>query len=132
FVADFVGDGNFVEGTLASQSSDGGTMVTLSDGSVLACRRLAPSRRPGERVIILVRPEDVLLSRQAPDGEPNVVAGDVELVVFQGSFVDLLTRTKCGPLRVRTHASGAIRIGDRVFLRIPPEACTLLGAESEP
>ena len=131
FVADFVGTGNFIEGRQASGSDGDGARVKLSDGSVLVCGR-GTHGGGRERVVVLVRPEDVLVSRQAPDGELNVFAAEVEHVTFQGSYVELRARTACGTLNVRTHAAGAARTGERVFLRIPPEACTLLDAGGEP
>jgi len=128
FVADFVGAANFFEGTLTRVSDEGLGVVALAAGARLACRwpRDGPGIPSGERVVVVVRPEDITISRLPPDGGSNVFEANVVQVTFLGSFLEGLASTSCGVLRIRAHHSQELRRGERVYLTILPESCTVL------
>ncbi|MGH2453784.1 MAG: ABC transporter ATP-binding protein [bacterium] len=128
FVADFVGAANFFEGTLSRVSDDGLGVVALAGGTLLACRwpRDGAGVPSAERVVVVVRPEDITISRRAPEREANAFEAQVEQVAFLGSFVEVLTRASCGAVRVRAHPAEELRQGERVFLSIRPDACKVL------
>ncbi len=85
FVAGFIGKSNFISGSV-TEITDGRMQVT-SDGIVLSCHReaLPGPVRVGDRVNIIVRPEDVLVGEQeAQAAGPNVFEARVESSSFTG------------------------------------------------
>ena len=91
FVADFIGESNFVEIDL-SRSENG--RVYLADGTPLPCATPAP-RGASNRATLMVRPESVNLS--APGDAP---AESLRGRIVQTSFLGSLTRVAvaCDPV----------------------------------
>ncbi len=128
FVADFVGAANFFEGTLSRVSDEGLGLVALAAGAPLACRWPGDGTgiSSGDRVVVVVRPEDITITRRRPDGASNVFEANLEQVTFLGSFVECLASASFGVVRVRAHHAQELRRGERVYLTILPEACKVL------
>lgn len=76
-VADFVGQANLWNGEVADE---GRVRVSFGD---LDCDTGA--HRPGDRVVVLVRPENIRLNPESCD-EPNCVPGKVSLDIFLGAL----------------------------------------------
>ncbi len=133
FVADFVGAANFLEGTLSRASGEGLGIVALTAGAHLTCRwsRDGTGIPSGDRVVVVIRPEDITISRRPPDGTSNVFEATVEQVTFLGGFVECLASASCGVVRVRAHHSLELRWGERVFLTVLPEACKVLDLDHD-
>ena len=99
FVADFIGETNFVAGRvlavnggLAEFEADGLKMIASAGADV----------RPGLQATLAVRPERVRLTRQAPDDTPNVFAGDVFESIYIGTDTHFRVRlTPVVSLRIR-------------------------------
>jgi len=145
FVADFVGNSNFIDGTIlrgldacgASLSgSPGGPEgsapqdhfcyvvgTDIGDVKVSAVYEL----RTDERVAVSVRPEDVELAEVKPAGD-NVWEGRVEQKVFLGEAVDF--QVKVGPrtLLSRQHPTLRTKVGESIFVQLNPEKCVVLRA----
>ncbi|MBX9589869.1 MAG: ABC transporter ATP-binding protein [Hyphomonadaceae bacterium] len=85
FVASFVGDVNVLRARL--DSVDGGlAAVTLGRARISVSREPLTRVRPGDRVDLFVRPEQV---RFAQAGEPIAVEGTVAAHIYQGDHVNL-------------------------------------------
>jgi len=127
FVAEFVGSANFFEGVIISQPAAGAVVVEVGSAR-LTCGGLgsAQSLAPGSRVTVLVRPEDVEISPQAPADGANVFAATVEEVTYLGSALDSRTSTAVGPVCLRTQPARNLSRGEQVIVRIPPQACRIL------
>ncbi len=127
FVADFVGTANLFEGTIAVLAADG-MVVVETRGAKLACGwpGRAESVTPGARVTVVVRPEDVEISREALGADANVSPATVEDVTYLGNALECRATAAWGPLCVQTHPAQRLRRDERVFVRIPPEACRIL------
>ncbi|MGH7322394.1 MAG: ABC transporter ATP-binding protein [Candidatus Rokuibacteriota bacterium] len=127
FVAEFVGTANFFEGAIVSWPADGLVVVQAGD-AMLVCRRPGGPERvsPGARVTVVVRPVDVEISREALSADANVSPAMVEDVTYLGSVLECRATAAWGPLCVRTHPAQKLRRDERVFVRIPPEACRVL------
>src|SRR5439155_3638905 len=70
FVADFIGESNFVEGRISAVES-ASAAVTTADGLVLRGQISQPVQ-VGQEALVSVRPEEVRLNLQAPsDGAAN-------------------------------------------------------------
>jgi iron(III) transport system ATP-binding protein len=121
-VADFVGAGNFLEGAVLARDGDAWRLATPIGDVVAAC---PPEARPGARVTLLVRPENVRVSTTRPE-TPNAYEGMVEEVVFLGEFVDCRVRVGAQLMYARPHPALPIVRGDRVWLVLEPELCSVL------
>jgi iron(III) transport system ATP-binding protein len=117
FVADFVGNTNFIDGTYT------GNFIQTEIGDIRV--QVLPNLSPGERVAISVRPEDVDLCEHRPAGE-NVWEGRVEQKVFLGEAVDF--QVKVGPrtLLSRRHPTLRTKVGETIFVHLDPEKCVVL------
>jgi iron(III) transport system ATP-binding protein len=132
FVADFVGNSNFIDGTIlrsvaacAPHDANGCYVVgtDIGDVKVSAVYEL----RTDERVAVSVRPEDVELAEAKPAGD-NVWEGRVEQKVFLGEAVDF--QVKVGPrtLLSRQHPTLRTKVGESIFVQLNPEKCVVLRA----
>jgi iron(III) transport system ATP-binding protein len=136
FVADFVGNTNFIDGVVKTSSVVSGFSQTsgpaeaghyvcisteLGDLQVQTDQEL----RVDERVAISVRPEDVELTEARPPGG-NVWEGRVDQKVFLGEAVDF--QVKVGPrtLLSRRHPTLRTKVGDVIFVQLNPEKCVVL------
>ena len=95
FVADFIGQANFLDAELISVA-DGVARVT-----VLGAERTVPAAAEvteGDSVAILVRPESVIIDRLDAGEEPVVGGryGTVQTTVFYGSIVEYTVQTESG------------------------------------
>jgi putative spermidine/putrescine transport system ATP-binding protein len=121
FVAQFVGTMNRIESTV---SRDTPGMVDSS--GVRLPVAAAQGRRPGERVLLLVRPETVQL--EAAGAENGGLTGEVVSHTFLGSVTRV--RVQAGASEWTADVSGeraaAMPVGSRVAIRFPPESAKLL------
>jgi spermidine/putrescine transport system ATP-binding protein len=97
FVADFIGESNFLEGRLAGEAADSG--FRLSDGTVVAGPANATGARNG-RCTLMVRPESVGVAREAPAGSNAavVIPGRATNVAFMGNHTRITVQTDAGIL----------------------------------
>jgi spermidine/putrescine transport system ATP-binding protein len=127
FVADFIGDTNFLTGELVAINGRS-AQVRLDAGTELAARlpdRMEPS--PGRRVTAAIRPEH---ARLVPEAE-GVLAGTVETVVYFGTDSNYHLTLSDGArftARLQNTASGMrdAEQGDRVGLAIAPDSVQVL------
>ena len=117
FVADFVGNSNFIDGVAQSSCS-----VRTEIGDL---RVNASDLRAGEPVAISVRPEDVELSETRPPLE-NVWDARVDQKVFLGEAVDFQVSVGSRVLLSRQHPNLRTKVGEPIFVRLDPEKCTIL------
>jgi iron(III) transport system ATP-binding protein len=129
FVADFVGNTNFIEGTVAagwsapSYVGAGCSRLTTEFGDVNV--KTEQDLRSGERVAISIRPEDVDLAETRPPGE-NVWEGRVEQKVFLGEALDFQVRVGSRVLLSRQHPTLRTKVGEPIFVHLDPEKCVVL------
>ena len=119
FVADFVGNTNFVEGVVvacgATVRTEIGDVVVNSDQPLSV----------NDRVAISVRPEDVDLSETRAAGQ-NVWEGRVEQKVFLGEAVDFQVTVGARTLLSRQHPTLRTKVGEAIFVQLDPEKCVVL------
>jgi iron(III) transport system ATP-binding protein len=122
FVADFVGTSNVLEGRVSGSGSDGRMVLETSAGRLeVAC----PARvSAGDRVTVAVRPEDIVLHR-AESALPNVLPGTLVRVVFLGDYLHCELEVGGAVLFTRQHPMTTLRRGDRVFVELPSDLCTV-------
>ncbi|MEO7909728.1 MAG: ABC transporter ATP-binding protein [Roseiflexaceae bacterium] len=91
FVADFIGESNFVEGRVSAIESNSVT-ITTTDGLVLRGQASQPLQHDQE-AFVSVRPEKAHLSVQPPSDTPaNIFPVSVERVSYIGSDTRILVQ----------------------------------------
>jgi ABC-type Fe3+/spermidine/putrescine transport system ATPase subunit len=93
FVANFVGNTNFLEAIVESRSREGSTL-TLREG--LKIRVLDSSFEPEEAVIVALREEKISVTPEPRGDEPNRLSGEIVEVHFLGSHVRYVIRLTNG------------------------------------
>ena len=106
FVADFIGETNFIEGTLTSQNGDSGSLE-LGDGRKLTGRLRGHTLESGNSASLAVRPEKIALQpldADPPEGdvtqlegeiaETHYIGTDTRYRVVSGSEIDLFVRVQ--------------------------------------
>jgi len=129
FVADFVGTTNFIRGEVTAPDAAGGFYRIGSEIGELKARGV-DSLKPGEEVVLSIRPEDVELSESPREGE-NVYAALVDQKVFLGEVVDFQVMIGRRSVQSRAHPSLRTPVGGRLYVRIDPEKCVALKASGE-
>jgi iron(III) transport system ATP-binding protein len=122
FVADFVGNTNFLDGVVVR--GDGAERyITRADIGEIAVRTTRPLIAD-ERVAISIRPEDVELTETPPAGE-NVWQATVEQKVFLGEAIDFRVAVGSRSLLSRQHPTLRTPVGGAIFVRVNPEKCVV-------
>src|SRR5690606_4937793 len=92
FVARFVGEANLLPGEIASVAGDGRVQVDVMGRRMLLRRPFFPAQA-GQKVKILLRPEDMRLGTAGESGFP----GRVLERSYKGSTLDAVVRLDAGP-----------------------------------
>jgi spermidine/putrescine ABC transporter ATP-binding subunit len=130
FVADFIGDMNFLVGDVV-EAADGGFAVDVGSGVIVRGRGLAAK---GSRIRVGIRPERITAAAGPPVRTANSAVADVITKVYLGDQVQLVARLATGAnIVVREQRSRAeptldtINSGDSVVLSWDEAAPLLLG-----
>ncbi len=135
FVADFIGDMNFLEGEVR-EAADGGFAVDAGGGVIVRGRGRTVS---GNLVRVGIRPERMVVVPGASNGGANQAGGEVITKMYLGDQIQIVARLGEGTsVIVREQRASAdpaldtIHPGDRVTIRWDEAAALLLGdARSE-
>ena len=103
FVADFIGESNFLDGHPTDDGS--GPVFRLSDGTTVPAP-VGSARTAGGRVELMIRPESVGVGRQVPTGStPTVVIGGrATNIAFMGNHTRITVQSAAGILvAIRFH-----------------------------
>jgi spermidine/putrescine transport system ATP-binding protein len=134
FVADFIGEANFLTGRVTSIDS-GEVTVAVNDESMMV-RGIAPDVVViGQAVTISVRPEKLFLTTVAPPADRNAFPATVEDVTYIGS--DTRVRLRLGPSLVliaweqndlsTLDPDAYYHRGEAVWVSWPPDNALVLG-----
>jgi spermidine/putrescine transport system ATP-binding protein len=145
FVADFIGETNFLEGTVlktacAATVADGthvvvdvaGMAPVLAQSPVLSKVEGAEEFAPGKRVTVAVRPEKITIQKEELRRENNCCQSTVESVVYIGTDTNYVVRLSSGAtMRVREQNIApslrkGLEEGTTAFLFWQPESSLLL------
>jgi len=124
FVADFIGETNFLKGTV-SNIANGAGQVRLSSGAVIQAT-IADGFSPSGEATVIVRPEH---ARAVASG--GQLAGTVENVVYFGTDTHIHVRLDQGELftvrqqNARSQSCG-FEIGDRAGIEIAADGAQVL------
>lgn len=92
FVASFIGDTNFLEGTISETSGDFSHLKLQNFPDVVCYNDL--HHAIGDHVLLSIRPEKIHISRDKPAGHPlhNLFSGTVEDIIYKGDHTYYLTK----------------------------------------
>lgn len=137
FVANFVGNTNFLEAIVESRSKEG-SVLRLREG--IKIRVQDPSFEPGEAVIVAIREENVSITPKPRGDESNRRSGEVTAIYFLGSFTRYVVKLTNGDeIASRAPVKGVkveINQGDWVSVSFDPRSTHIyeyptLGLQSE-
>jgi putative spermidine/putrescine transport system ATP-binding protein len=121
FVANFLGESNFIEGDVMGRSGDNVMFQTagLDFKQVLH----GGDRSVGQRIMVALRLSAIEISNR-PTEVLNHVAGEITEVTYRGDRIVATVRTPVGPLKVENLSSrlGSLLINQKVWLSWPPDA----------
>ncbi|PZM84516.1 MAG: spermidine/putrescine ABC transporter ATP-binding protein [Candidatus Melainabacteria bacterium] len=125
FVARFIGNTNLLEGTLVS-SDRNSAQVKLKDGrEVVIEGDTANGAKPGDRVLLSVKPQAVKLVSESQIGLPSTILNRSYL----GASTEYVVKSNLGTdLRAAAATDHALAfgIGQSVFVEVDWKNCTLL------
>ncbi len=125
FVANFIGATNLLEGVLRGRNGD------ICDVEIALGESHAPVRIKAlggnvvagdQRMIVSVRPEDLSIHLQAPDGDGgNVFEGEVIDTVYLGNFLECNVRVGTQEIGVQLDHYMQLRPQQKVFVAFEPD-----------
>jgi iron(III) transport system ATP-binding protein len=126
FVADFIGLTNFIEGkvdTLATADSAHG-VVTTANGPIRCT--LPGGMAAGDNVVVVIRPEDVILTQGDAQGAENVLRGKVTAALFMGDSREVRVQLADSVVRLKLHPSNDFEEGASIQMALPADSCRAL------
>ncbi len=120
FVADFIGECNFLKGSVAA-SRMGLTEVKLPDGTVSVASE--ETRAPGSECEIVLRPEAIVIS------DSGMLPCKVELSCFMGSYQNYHVRVGGTLVKITDNCpvnKKIFAVGDNAYISFDPSCAHLL------
>ncbi len=126
FVADFIGETNFLDVTVSGIEAERATCVTAGGAEVVT--EAVRGCRVGAKVSLSVRPEKIAL--RAGEDPEHRLRGEIERLIYLGTDTHYQVKLERGPdflVRVQNaHASAAFEPGQPVTLEFDPGAARML------
>ncbi|MCT8161396.1 ABC transporter ATP-binding protein [Pseudoruegeria sp. SHC-113] len=85
YVADFIGDVNIIEGTIASAGEEG-YAIAWAEGQPHLTAKSATELGKGDRCFFAIRPEKIAISADKPEDRPNAVQGKILDIAYLGNL----------------------------------------------
>ncbi len=120
FVAEFIGDSNFFEGSEALITSDSVVLKINKNGLIKA--KAQQSLISQNKIIFSVRPEKIFLHTEpiSEDGSQNQITGVIDEIIYMGNSLSYLIKSMTGQivkvLEQNYHNQSKHKVGDRVYL----------------
>jgi putative spermidine/putrescine transport system ATP-binding protein len=130
FVADFLGDSNLLSATLL-EVTDEQLVVKLGNGSAIRAARGTFTGSPGDKVVVMIRPEDMSVGARMERGDGrDTLTGIIRDISYHGDTFKLDVAAGGDLLKVkvaREHAAG-LTDGQQVLLTWTSAAARVLPA----
>ena len=124
FIADFMGAANLLAGVVEKPPSIAGAPGVVVVGNALHLEALLPDGATKDQAFtIMIRPEDIVIARECPERERNILRGIVVASNFLGSLVDLFVETHGLVLHVQVSRGTTFERAEHVYLSVPPQRC---------
>ena len=86
-------------------------------------------KKAGDKVVVVVRPESIVLHQKKPSHGDNVLEGKIGAAMFLGEYVDCTIELGKNVLETHQPHSLRVRRGDTVWVELPVGDCMALPAE---
>ncbi len=122
FVMDFIGQVNYIEGKVVDVASDKTLVRALTSvgNTPLQCTRLETTK-PGEDVLLCVRPQDMAIYKDKPSNKANVWQCTVKIAAYMGDHIEYELIHGDQKLKVSGPGSLPFKVGDSVYVELAPE-----------
>ncbi len=120
FVAHFIGESNFLEGSVAA-ITNGELVIELRGGAKV--HAFGKGLAKDERAIVVIRPEVLTVEKKTNQGK-NMLRGMVEKITFEGTFIRYVIRLESEDVVVVIKPSLTEKwfdVGARITLSFEPE-----------
>ncbi len=126
FAAQFVGLTNVLPAKWIGKEEGGMARLDAGFTSLLCQPGDSHDFVPGSRAIVLVRPENVVVSFKPVDSGINVWSGQVASSIFLGDYIDC--KISCGGTMISARVNPFIPVEDgaTVYLHVAPERCSII------
>jgi iron(III) transport system ATP-binding protein len=124
FVASFIGKANFAAGRIVERVPEEKMVLVESSLGKLLC--LCESKKAREKVLMIFRPEDVVVHSDQPCRTVNCLSGVLERLFFVGNRVQSDIRIGSSLIQVEINSHVRLQVGDKVSIEIPSERIRLL------
>ncbi len=124
FVANFIGVANLMEGKLLGHEGSATDIeIPLGDGSApIQLKATGAEGAPvGSKIILSIRPEDILLHLEKPADTLNLIEGEVIDTVYLGNFLDCQVQVGPHEIGVQIDHFEELDLGQKVYLSFTPD-----------
>lgn len=125
FTADFIGSTNLLAGKVAGEPGENSARLVETQHGNLLCYVPAEIQK-GEAVLISIRPQNVLVSRETTADAYNIFPGRLRETAFLGEYVDCQVEVGSNLFRVYMHPRLNIDRGEEVYVHLPRDLCTVI------
>jgi len=128
FVADFIGTMNFMSGEVVQVLQKSGEVYVRTEFSdkMLCQSSNMTAITPGSEVYASIRPEDVEVFTEAPEGKQNVYQGTIAHKAYLGNFLYLFVNINDTMIRVQVPYHLPQEEGEKLYLFLNPKKCMIL------
>jgi len=128
FVADFIGAMNFISGEIDRLLPGSTTAEVRTEfAETLLCRTPdVEATLPGKQVYASIRPEDVEIFSNPPQGKENLFQGTVAHKAYLGNFLFFFVKVGDTMIRVQVPHHLPHEEGQEVYLYLDPQKCMIL------
>jgi len=92
FVASFIGDANIFRAKVENMAPDGTIRARSDDGLDLVLSAAGDIFSPQDQVIVVVRPEGIVIQDAKPREKENLLEGRIDAVVYHGNAAKVVVR----------------------------------------
>jgi putative spermidine/putrescine transport system ATP-binding protein len=127
FIADFLGESNFLRGTLVARQQGG--FIYTAAGQQFRQAGDPASSAVGDPLLIALRPYKISIHESPPVEAVNRIKGTIGKWSYRGSEIHCLVETPAGALMVTHptwHAPFVPDVGKSVWLTWPPDAAVVV------
>ena len=128
FVADFIGTMNFMSGEVveAVQNTNSVYVRTEFSEKMLCTTSDTTATIPGKKVYASIRPEDVEIFTEPPQGRENLFKCTITHKAYLGNFLYLFVSVNGSMIRVQVPHHLPQEEGQELYLFLNPEKCMVL------
>src|SRR5262249_713829 len=117
-----------LNGQVSKTDADGTGTVRTDAGEI--CCGLLGGLSQGANVVVVVRPESVVLHRQKPAQTKNIIEGKAGPPMFLGEYVNSTLEIGKSLMQPNQPYTRQVRRGDPVWVELPAGECMALPAEA--